>query len=262
MVCPFAPRARDITPCPRLSPATKERHHVHPDRKGFPRRQGNSRRRLLRRPDAARQGELPYHRHSDGDGAEFRQGLRLCEKGGGAGEPRSRRARREDRRRDREGLRSPDRGRDARAVRHRLHPGRRRHVDQHERQRGDRESRARAARAQEGRIPVRQSERPRELRAVDQRHLPDGVPAGADPASCELHGGAHPAAAGVLRQGQGVRPGAEDGPHPSAGRGADGARPGVPRLGHDHRRGGAADRRSPRSSCTRSTSAPRPSAPR
>ena len=44
--------------------------------------------------------------------------------------------------------------RDARPVRHRLHPGRRRHLDQHERERGDRQSRARAARPQEGRIPV------------------------------------------------------------------------------------------------------------
>jgi aspartate ammonia-lyase len=36
--------------------------------------------------------------------------------------------------------------------------------------------------AQEGRVPVRQPERPRELRAVDQRRLPDRVPARADPA--------------------------------------------------------------------------------
>ena len=78
----------------------------------------------------------------------------------------------------------------------------------------------------------------------------------------ELHGGAAPAAGGVLRQGQGVRPGAEDGPHAPAGRGADVARPGVPRLGHDDRRGSAADRRGARSSCTRSTSARRRSAPR
>ncbi len=100
------------------------------------------------------------------------------------------------------------------------------------------------ARPQEGRIPVRQPERPRELRAVDQRHLPDRVPARADPAARELHGGAHAAAGGVLRQGQGVRQGAEDGPHAPAGRGADVARPGVPRLGHDDRRGSAAHRRS------------------
>jgi aspartate ammonia-lyase len=37
--------------------------------------------------------------------------------------------------------------------------------------------------------------------------------------------------------------GAQDGPHAPAGRGADVARPGVPRLGHDDRRGSAAHRR-------------------
>ena len=102
-----------------------------------------------------------------------------------------------------------------------------------------------SARPQEGRVPARQPERPRELRPVDQRHLPDGVPAGADPPARELHGSAAAAAGRVLRQGQGVRPGAEDGPHAPAGRGADVAGPGVPRLGHDHRRGGAAHRRGP-----------------
>ena len=240
----------------------QERPHGNPDRKGLPRQQGNSRRRVLRRADAARQGELPHHRHSDVAGAEFRQGLRLREEGGGAGEPRSRRARREGRQCDRRRLRPADRRRDARAVRHRFHPGRRRNVDQHERQRGDRQSRAGGARPQEGRVPVRQPQRSRQFRAVDQRRLPDRVPPRAHPAPGELHAGAHPAAGGVLRQGQGIREGAEDGPHPPAGRGADVARPGIPRLGHDDRRGGAADRRGARSSCTRSTSGPRPSAPR
>ena len=163
-------------------------HHVPPDREGLPRREGDSAGRVLRRADAAREGELPHHRHPDVAGAELRQGLRLREEGRGAGEPRPRRARREDRQRDRRRLRPADRRRDARPVRHRLHPGRRGHVDQHERERGDREPRARAARPQEGRVPVRQPERPRQLRAVDQRHLPDGVPAGADPAARQLHG--------------------------------------------------------------------------
>ena len=55
-----------------------------------------------------------------------------------------------------------------------------------------------------------------------------------------------PAAGRLLRQGHGVRQGPEDGPHPPAGRRADVARAGVPRLGHDHRRGSAAHRRGPR----------------
>jgi hypothetical protein len=69
------------------------------------------------------------------------------------------------------GLRPPDRRRDARPVRHRLHPGRRGHLDQHERQRGDRQPRAGAAGPQEGRVPVRQPQRPRELRPIDQRRV-------------------------------------------------------------------------------------------
>ena len=218
-------------------------HHGRPHREGLPGREGTAGYRLLRRADAARQGELPHHRHPDVDRAVFRQGLRLRQEGGRAGQPRPRRARCQGRRRDRRRLRPADRRRDARPVRHRLHPGRRRHLDQHERQRGDRQPRAGEPRPPEGRVPVRQPERSRQFRPVDQRHLPDGVPAGADPAPGQLHGGAAPAAGGVLRQGQGVRPGAEDGPHAPAGRGADVARPGVPRLGHDHRRGSAAHRR-------------------
>ena len=67
---------------------------------------------------------------------------------------------------------------------------------------------------------------------------------------------------GLLRQGAGVRPGAQDGPHPPAGRGPDVAGRRVPRLGHDDRRGGAAHRRGPAASCTASTSAPPRSARR
>ncbi len=44
-----------------------------------------------------------------------------------------------------------------RPVPGRLVPGRRRHLDQHERQRGARQHRARADRAQEGRVPVSSS---------------------------------------------------------------------------------------------------------
>ena len=221
-------------------------HHGHghyPNREGFPGRKADSRHRVLRRADAAREGEFPHHRHPDVARAELRQGVRLREEGGGAREPRSRGARRQGRRRDRRRVRPADRGRDARSVRDRLHPGRRRNVDEHERERGHREPRAGKARAQEGRVPVRQSERPRELRAVDERRLPDGVPPCARAAALELHRRAAPAAGCLLREGQGVRPGAEDGPHPPAGCGADVARPGIPRLGHDDGRGSAADQR-------------------
>ena len=219
-------------------------HHGHPGREGLSRRKRNSRRRLLRRPDAAGEGQLPHHRHSDVARAELRQGVRLCEEGRGAGEPRPGCPGRQDRRCHRRRLRPADRRQDDRSVRHRLHPGRRGNVDQHERERGDRQPRPRTDGAQEGRVPVLQSERPRQLRAVDQRHLPDRLPAGADPAPRELHGGAARAAACLFREGEGIRSGAEDGPHAPAGRGADVARPGVSWLGHDDRRGGRADRRS------------------
>ena len=46
-------------------------------------------------------------------------------------------------------------------------------------------------------------ERPRELRAVDERRLSDGLPPRPDPAAGELHGGAAPAAGRLLRQGLG-----------------------------------------------------------
>ncbi len=125
---------------------TKERHHALSNRKGLPRRQRDSGRRLLRRADAAREGELPHHRHSDGDGAVLRQGVRLRQESRRTREPRPRRARSEGGRRDRRRLRSADRRRDARSVRHRLHPGRGRDVDQHERERGHRQPRAGASR--------------------------------------------------------------------------------------------------------------------
>ena len=66
---------------------------------------------------------------------------------------------------DRRGLRR-DPGRDAaRPVRRRHHPGRRRHVDEHERQRGDRQPGAGAARARQGRLRAPAPERARQPRA-------------------------------------------------------------------------------------------------
>ena len=52
--------------------------------KDFLGRKGDRGRRLLRRPDAPRQGEFPHHRHPDGTGALFRQGARLRQEGGRA----------------------------------------------------------------------------------------------------------------------------------------------------------------------------------
>ena len=60
-----------------------------------------------------------------------------------------------------------------RSVPARRVPGRRRHIDEHERQRSDRQSRPRADGAQERRVPVLRSARSRERVAVDQRRVPD-----------------------------------------------------------------------------------------
>jgi tRNA A37 methylthiotransferase MiaB len=104
----------------------------------------------------------------------FVKAFGYVKKGAALANSRPGRARREDRRRDRGGVRRLIAARCATSS-SRLHPGRRRDVDQHERERGHREPRARRARPQEGRVPVRQSQRSRELRAVDERHVSDGV---------------------------------------------------------------------------------------
>ena len=71
------------------------------------------------------------------------------------------------------GLPGADRRQAPRPVPARRVPGRRRHLDQHERERGDRQPRARADGPQEGRVPVLQPARPRQRLAIDQRRLPE-----------------------------------------------------------------------------------------
>jgi len=156
-----------------------------------------------------------------------------------------RRARRADRRGDRRRLRPADRRRDARAFRHRLHPGRRRDVDQHERERVIANLALERLGHKKGEYQYVNPNDHVNFGQSTKRHVPDRLPAGADPAPYALHGGAAPAAGCLLRQGEGIRPRPEDGPHAPAGRRADVPRAGVSRLGHDHRRGGAEDRRGP-----------------
>ena len=66
-----------------------------------------------------------------------------------------------------------------RPVHGRLVPGRRRHLDQHERQRSAGQRRARADRTQEGRVQDRRAARPPEHVAVDERLLSDRDQGGA-----------------------------------------------------------------------------------
>ena len=75
-------------------------------------------------------------------------------------------------------LRGDPRRRAARPVRRRRDPGRRRHLDQHERQRGDRQPRARDARAcASGDYAAPAPERARQPEPEHQRRLPDGAQA-------------------------------------------------------------------------------------
>ena len=73
-----------------------------------------------------------------------------------------------------EGVRRNSRRQAARSVRRRHDPGRRRHLDEHERQRGDRQPRPRTDGPRQGRIPAPAPERPRQLLAVHQRRLSHG----------------------------------------------------------------------------------------
>ncbi len=100
---------------------------------------------------------------------------RLGEAGRGAGEPRGRRAERGEGGVDRPGLPAHHRRRVPRPVRGRRHPGRGRHVDEHERQRGHHQRRARDRRLPQGPLRHPAPHRRREPQPVDERHLPDGA---------------------------------------------------------------------------------------
>ena len=91
-----------------------------------------------------------------------------------------------------------------RPVPGRLVPGRRRHLDQHERQRGAGQRRARADRAQEGRVQDRRAARPPEHVAVDERLLPDGDQGGVHPAQRQADRRAGEAGRVVPREGRRV----------------------------------------------------------
>ena len=123
-------------------------------------------------------------------------------------------------------------GSSARSVRRRRLPGRRRHLAQHERQRGAGQPRRRDPRRRARRVHARASQRSRQHGAVDQRRLsrrrrgwrccsmlPDLLAQ-----RPRARRRAAPARAGEFA----AR--AQDRPHPPAGRGADHARAGVRRL--------------------------------
>ena len=172
------------------------------DRARPARRQRGSGRRLLRRPDLRGAGELPALRRRHQPLSRLRRGVGHRQAGGGARQHR--------RRRDEAG--GPGRHREGRQGRHGrqvprpvpggLVPGRRRHLDQHERQRSARQRRARADGAQEGRVQHHRAARRPEHVAVDQRLLPDGDQGRAPPAQRQADRRAREAVGVVPRQGQ------------------------------------------------------------
>ena len=143
------------------------------------------------------------------------------------------------------GLPGADRGEAPRRVPPGRLPGRGRHLDQHERERGDREPGPRADGPQEGRVQVLQPPRPRQLLAVHERRLSDLAARRDGPRERRARGGDEGADRGLPRQGQGVRLRPEDGTHPAPGRGADDAGAGVRGLRGDPRRRGPGAREDP-----------------
>ena len=133
--------------------------------------------------DAARRRELPHQRADRPAGARHRH--RPHQEGGGARPIAiARPARRRPSRRPI--VTAADEildGAHARSIRRRRLPGRRRHLAQHERQRGARQPRRRDPRRAARQLHARPPERSRQHGTVDQRRVPDGDAAG-DPASC------------------------------------------------------------------------------
>ena len=204
-------------------------HVQDPHGERQPRRDRGSGRRLLGRPDRARPPQFPglgaalpasFPRRARPDQGRGRGGQRRD------GDRRAQ-ARRGDPSRRHRGLR----GQARRPLPARHLPDRLRHLDQHERQRGDLEPRDRDARRRDGIEEAGPSQRPRQRGTVLERHDPDRDP------RRRLLGdrrGARPGVGaprrGARRQVRRVRRRGQDRPHPPPGRGAGPARPGVRRL--------------------------------
>ena len=143
--------------------------------------------RLLRRPDGARARELQHLGNPDQPLPGIHRSVGNRETGRRAREHRRRRDEAGGPRRNREGRRCRAQRQVSRPVQGRLVPGRRRHLHQHERQRGARERRPGADRSQEGPVPRRRAARRPEHVAVDERFVSDrdqgGLPCSATTSS-------------------------------------------------------------------------------
>ena len=236
--------------------SAKEDHDVRrrfSDGARSPREPPRSGRRLLRRADRAGPRELPHLRRSPPPLPRPDPRLRHGEDGRGARELRLRTVQRRDPEGDRGSLPGAH-GREApRRVPARRLPGGRRDVDEHERERGDRQSRPRADGAREGRVQVLQRPRPRERLAVDERRLPDVPPRRPRARERPARGGDEGADRGVPGEGEGVRRTPQDGSDAAPGRRPDDPRAGVQRLRRDARRRGRSPSSGSRTSSARST---------
>ena len=141
-------------------------------------------------------------------------------------------------------------------------PDRLRHLHQHERQRGDREPRDRAARRRDRLAQAGPPERPRQHLPVLQRRDPERDPARrADRHQGRPDPGPGEAPGGAGAEGRGADAGHQDRPHPPPGRHAGPARAGVPGVRRPGRARPPAAASTPRRSSATCRSAGRPSAP-
>ena len=203
------------------------RFHAHRDRQL--RSDRGSRRSLLGRADRTVAAEFPHRPGPDADADHSR--ARHRQAGRGANQSRTRADRPAPRPRH-----HPRRARGDRRQARRSFPSggladRLRHPDQHEPQRGDRQSRQRTARRQARRQGAGSSQRSRQHEPVVERLVPDrDAHRGGDRHHRRSRSGAEPAPPRTAKKGKGVRPYRQDRPHPYPGRDAADARPGIFRL--------------------------------
>ena len=223
----------------------REQRERNPPRTRLPRSDGHTGRGLLGRAHRPGGRQLPHLRPDGGHHARAGSRLGLCEEGRSAGQCAAGRDHSLALHGHRAGLRGHHRGAVARAVCGGRDPGWRRHVHQHECERGHCQSRAGAPGLREGPLRRAAPERPCERIAEHERRLPDGAARVGLLRHRGLAGRHGRLARGLPGQGRRVQGRAEDRPDAVARRRADDAGPGVPELRHHDRRRRGPSARSP-----------------
>ncbi|MDQ1122751.1 hypothetical protein QE412_001324 [Microbacterium trichothecenolyticum] len=224
-----------VTPTRTTHGSGRNDAHSHRDR--FPGVPRDPRRRVLGHPHRPGARELPDREAADLGVPRSRTGSRDGQAGLRARERRDRCAGAGQGRAHRPSGPASDRRGVPRRVRGGCHPGRCRHLDQHERERGHHQHRPRDGGPREGRLRVPVADRRHQPQPVDERRLPDGDQGRPRADVEESARGARAAAPVVPDQVRGVPRRLEGRAHPAAGCRAHDARAGVPRLRHDARRG-------------------------